>query len=128
MRLSGKSIACIYHAPCVVLGSPASQAPWEEGWSSAEASWVGAAAVARALPEDTSANEVQVGNSSKLVLNGQQIPWIFSDDGEREGLKQSDRRQAKDGVWSHLVYAKFGSILVTVFQPQGRLTDMFEET
>lgn len=116
--LGVKAVQCI----------PPVQAPWEEGWSSAEASWVGAAAVARALPEDTSANEVQVGNSSKLVLNGQQIPWIFSDDGEREGLKQSDRRQAKDGVWSHLVYAKFGSILVTVFQPQGRLTDMFEET
>jgi len=116
--LGVKAVQCI----------PPVQAPWEEGWSSAEASWVGAAAVARSLPEHTVANEVQVGNRSKLVLNGQQIPWIFSDDGEQEGLKQSDRRQAKDGVWSHLVYAKFGSILVTVFQPQGRLTDVFEET
>jgi hypothetical protein len=102
---------------------PPVQAPWEGGLSRPEASWVGAAAVAKLLPECDGGIKVseEAGDGEpRLVLSGERVPWIFS--------KQCDVMQSDGEKRQHLIFAEFGSILITVFQPQGRLTDAFEET
>ena len=99
--------------------------------------WVAAAAVAKDLPERMPLVVQRVeggGYVPKLELkhvNRKGIPWLFAatDEGETETYN-FPLSSGESNIFSSdkLVYDEWGPPLITLFQPRGRLTDIFEET
>ena len=96
-------------------------------------SWAGAVEVAQELPDlldvvcinEHLAQGIDIG-PYLIRSESDPVPWIW----RQEDADGGHPRPLEDegGVFSGLIYEHFGPILVTVFQPRGRLTDVFEST